>query len=188
MLTAMTKAEDIDEMASYHVRYLARVQEQALLAENLRPIYNAVTSVLDLAVLFHDAHIRLPSSSLLPGQASRSTSSSTTHPHGKMPSKRASKPKLKRRKSVIPAIVEDYDSPSERDDMVDESTPAPSSSSKTSNFQADLQTVDTELKRLLPFVIAGLRNIGRVGAQPVWDALAERLEWGRGGGSGVGPA
>ena len=45
--------------------------------------------------------------------------------------------------------------------------------------EASLQKVDTEFARLLPFVGAGLRNIGRVGAEPVWERLADRLEWER---------
>ena len=56
MTAAMTKAEDIDDISTIHLKYLARLQEQSLLAENLKPIYNSIISLLDLAVSFHDAH------------------------------------------------------------------------------------------------------------------------------------
>ena len=40
-----------------------------------------------------------------------------------------------------------------------------------------LHFIDSEFARLLPFVTAGLRSVGRVGAEPLWEQFAERLEW-----------
>ncbi|KAL6154946.1 hypothetical protein ACJBU6_06555 [Exserohilum turcicum] len=37
--------------------------------------------------------------------------------------------------------------------------------------------VDAEFKRLLPFITAGLKSVGRAGAEPMWEQLADRLEW-----------
>ncbi|RAR03671.1 spc97 spc98 family protein [Stemphylium lycopersici] len=37
--------------------------------------------------------------------------------------------------------------------------------------------VDTEFKRLLPFITAGLKSVGRAGAEPMWEQLADRLDW-----------
>ncbi|USP72901.1 Gamma-tubulin complex component 3 -like protein [Curvularia clavata] len=37
--------------------------------------------------------------------------------------------------------------------------------------------VDAEFKRLLPFITAGLKSVGRAGAEPMWEQLADRLTW-----------
>ncbi|KAF2279865.1 uncharacterized protein EI97DRAFT_410650 [Westerdykella ornata] len=176
MLAAMSKAADIDEMAGIHVKFLARLQEQALLSENLKMIHGAVISVLDLAVLFHDAHERRTR------EGGLALKQSQVH-NGKKTVKTKTKPKLKKRKSIIPALVEtlDDDSPTEAEE-VEESEDRPSNPmpSKPPSFEGDLCTVDKELGRLLPFLRDGLRNIGRVGGEPAWEMLAERLEWGNG--------
>ena len=38
-----------------------------------------------------------------------------------------------------------------------------------------VQQVDREVDRLLPFIVAGLRSVGRAGAEPMWEQLADRL-------------
>lgn len=161
----MEKAQDIDEMAYVHIKYLARLQEQALLSDTLKPILRAVISILDLAVLFHDTLRR----------SSQAREAKVARPLGA--EKRSAKPK--RRKSVIPAVVENFDEEDEASDRDElgqdaESTPA---MQPTSSLESNFRTIDNELARLIPFLTAGLRNIGRVGAEPVWEMLAERLEW-----------
>ncbi|CAA9963005.1 Spc97-Spc98 domain containing protein [Pyrenophora teres f. maculata] len=37
------------------------------------------------------------------------------------------------------------------------------------------QQIDQEVDRLLPFIVAGLRSVGRAGAEPMWEQLADRL-------------
>ncbi|EUC46747.1 hypothetical protein COCMIDRAFT_91985 [Bipolaris oryzae ATCC 44560] len=41
----------------------------------------------------------------------------------------------------------------------------------------ELERVEAEFKRLLPFISAGLKSVGRAGAEPMWEQLADRLEW-----------
>ena len=103
--------------------------------------------------------------------------------HANQPPKVSAKnfSKSMRRKSYIPAIIEAESSESETDDDVDsdEVDNGQKSDAAHSSSSADLATIDQEFSRLLPFVTAGLRNIGRVGAEPVWEMLAERLDWNR---------
>lgn len=168
MIAAINKAEDIDDMSTIHMKYLARLQEQSLLAENLKPIHRAVISLLDLAVLFHDTQAQ---EEARVGQTLDSVRHSSSKSSVNPVSKGA------RRKSVIPAIVEDDSSDSSRDsEQVDADGDAQQLSDDAS-FSGNLQKIDQEFSRLLPFITAGLRNIGRVGAEPVWEMLAERLEW-----------
>ncbi|KAF1954105.1 hypothetical protein CC80DRAFT_567890 [Byssothecium circinans] len=109
MTAALIRGEDIDDLARIHMKYVARLQDQALLSENLRPIHKAIVSILDLGVIF-----------------------------------------------------------------AEKCFPSPTSS-------------NSEFERLLPFVTAGLRSVGRVGAEPCWEVLAERLGWERTGtGMGMG--
>jgi gamma-tubulin complex component 5 len=168
MITAMSKAGDIDEMSNIHIKYLARLQEQSLLADNLKPIHGAIISLLDLAVLFHDAHMKEAQSQVA---ATAEDSSFLKGPTGK-------KSKSSRRKSVIPAIVENESSDSDSEDEKDEEVrPSSPETVRRTTFSGNLRKIDNEFTRLLPFITAGLRNIGRVGAEPVWEMLAERLEW-----------
>lgn len=157
LTAAMTKAEDIDEMSAIHIKYVARLQDQALLSDKLKPIHRAIVSLLDLAVLYSQHHRK--------GAAQAK-------------SLRQHKPekKISRRKSVIPDKLEadDSDSSDVGDDQesVESKSPAALQSDK-----GGLGGIDAEFHRLLPFVTAGLRSVGRVGAEPVWEMLADRLEW-----------
>lgn len=184
----MSKAQDIDEMASIHVMYLSRMQEQALLSESLKPVLSAVLSVLDLCVVFYEADVRSSS-----GRKKSDKGEGGAKAERKESEKEAKRKKLRRRKSVIPAIVETVDEDeedeeepqeSDRDVGIEGEAPARSTHDMSGggSLESDLQMIDRELKRLLPFLTAGLRNIGRVGAEPVWEMLAERLELGGVGG------
>ena len=170
MVGAMIKAEDIDEMASIHMKYVARLQEQALLSENLKPIHKAVIQLLDLGVSFSEAltaeDISTQESAVRPAPAARNASSAKTPKFSRS----------SRRKSVIPAMIEDDSSDSESGSPSDEDA-ATSKLPAVSSFEGSLKTVEKEFERLLPFVTAGLRSVGRVGAEPVWEMLADRLGW-----------
>lgn len=167
MSSAMGKAEDIDEMSDIHIKYVARLQDQALLSENLKPIHKAIASLLDLGVLFSETFNRDVASK----------NKTAEHANPKASAKVLSK--STRRKSVILALTEnelsDSDSSNARD--VEDSAGPPESGA--TSFEEDLKAIDTEFSRLLPFITAGLRSVGRVGAEPVWEMLAERLEWER---------
>lgn len=170
MSAAMIKAEDIDEMSEIHIKFVARLQEQALLSQNLRPIHKAIISLLDLGVLFSEVHNQHDA------------------PKAKLPSETISKrakgaaktgSKASRRKSFIPAIVENDSSDTDSaDEKIDHEANAAKQSGDKS-LEESLRMIDGEFGRLLPFVTAGLRSVGRVGAEPVWEMLAERLEWER---------
>jgi gamma-tubulin complex component 5 len=170
MIVAMEKADDIDEMANIHMKYVARLQDQSLLSENLKPIYKAIVQFLDLGVSFSRVHFTNSVSirALVPKPVPTLSNSSST---------KLSKPsKSSRRKSVIPAIVEDESSDSDSG-TVEGVEGRVSEAPAASSFEESLRAVETELDRLLPFITAGLRSVGRVGAEPVWEMLAERLGW-----------
>jgi gamma-tubulin complex component 5 len=168
MITAMAKAEDIDGMSMIHLKYVARLQEQALLAQNLRPIHKAIVSLLDLGVLFSEIHIQNATAQ----QERPATKKQSLVP--KSPGKGLGKPS--RRKSFIPAIIEDSSSDSDTSDE-DHRPSSKSHLGGHTGLEVGLKNIDEQFVKLLPFVAAALRSVGRVGAEPIWEMLAERLEW-----------
>ncbi|KAH7135306.1 Spc98 family-domain-containing protein [Dendryphion nanum] len=164
MIAAVEKAEDIDEMSTIHVKYLAKIQEQALLADNLKPIYSTVISLLDLALSFSDAHnAEIEKQDIITIEVNKKSTKLTS--------------KASRRKSIIPAIVEQQSSDSGEDVDQYDASPRNSHEGSSTSFSQTLDNIDREFLKLLPFLTAGLRTIGRVGADPVWEMLADRLEW-----------
>jgi gamma-tubulin complex component 5 len=156
MEAAMEKAEDIDQMADIHVKYVAKLQERALLSSDLRPIHKAVIEMLDLGVLFAKTVTELDGSSHSQTQQS-----------------------APRRKSSVPLLdqVELSDTDEDVEEGEDFKVKRASRRSAGRTPTEALQTIDKEFARLLPFITAGLRSVGRVGAEPMWEQLAERLEW-----------
>lgn len=151
MQTAMEKAEDIDQMADIHVKYVAKLQERALLSSDLNPIHKAVVDLLDLCVLF---------------------AQTVTQLDGSNQDKRPSAPRRKSSVMLHQAQISDTDEDTEERGDLAESRRSVGRSPKEA-----LDLIEKEFTRLLRFITAGLRSVGRVGAEPMWEQLAERLEW-----------
>lgn len=156
MEVAMDNTADIDEMAQCHVKYVAKLQERALLSDDLKPIHKAVIELFDLGVLFAKVVTDVDE-----------TRSGRT------------RPSAPRRKSSVPLLSAADSSGSEDDAGESEGARRRGASTRAAehNPQETLRMVDKEFTRLLPFLTAGLRSVGRVGAEPMWEQLAERLEW-----------
>jgi gamma-tubulin complex component 5 len=151
----MAKAVDMDEMSQLHTKYVAKLQERALLSKDVKPIYEAVVEVLDLGVLFVESITNSE------GIRGRSTNK-----------KRLGKP-VQRRSNAPDRTM---DTSSDSDDVENDSkdnTPKPAHQTSSNT----LHRLGGEFDRLLPFITAGLKNVGRVGSEPLWEQLAERLQW-----------
>jgi len=169
MTAAMRKAKDIDEMSSIHLKYVARLQEQALLSQNLRPIHKTIIALLDLGVEFHGLYFHHSQ------PKSRTQSPKVVPLAPKSPGKALAK---SRRKSVIPALVEEDSSEAESEAEQQEGKEVePRKRGSGEDLGAGLNGIGEQFSKLLPFVTAGLRSVGRVGAGPIWEMLADRLEW-----------
>ncbi|KAF2196439.1 hypothetical protein GQ43DRAFT_484948 [Delitschia confertaspora ATCC 74209] len=167
LLSQLTEAQDIDEMSDVHMKYIARLQEQSLLSSNLKPIHQAIISLLDLAVLFSDIHSSEP-----PKKNASVPLNSQADPNArpKMKSKKS-------RKSIIPTIVDDASSDSEEEGTGEHNASPTKAFQTTSSFSENLNTIQEQFDSLLPFVIAGLRSVSRAGGELCWEMLAEKLEW-----------
>lgn len=160
MEAAMSKAQDIDEMSQIQIKFVARLQERALLSKGVKPIHNAVVDILDLGILYAEA-------------VGNNGNGMNTKPDVKGKSRKST---ARCKSTVVEAPMDDSEDSDEDEDAKHE-TSAPSSASVRRTPTETLQHVEGELARLIPFVTAGLRSVGRVGAEPMWEQLAEKLEW-----------
>jgi gamma-tubulin complex component 5 len=161
MHTNMKKAEDIDAMAQAHLKSITTLQSRALLSRDLKPIHKAIIEMLDLGVRF------------------AKTVASDRPWTEKSPDKKT-KSMWQRDATLVAATAEllDPDADSDKDEGdQDASSPDAAQATTPLNPMESLRFIDSEFDRLLPFVTAGLRSVGRVGAEPMWEQLAERLEW-----------
>jgi gamma-tubulin complex component 5 len=156
---SMDKAEDIDEMAHVHFRCITKLQERTLLSSDVKPIYKAIIEILDLGVRV----------------AKTVAGESTTKP--KSTTFRKSKSAWQKGTTAVSAATADLSVSEEDEDGQDGVSLRGSVVDKHRSPMEALQAIDGELARLLPFVTAGLRSVGRVGAEPMWEQLAERLDW-----------
>ncbi|CAO2647268.1 Nn.00g081900.m01.CDS01 [Neocucurbitaria sp. VM-36] len=157
MRTAMEKAQDIDEMSQIHTKYVAKLQERAMLSKDLRPIHKAIVEILDLGVRFAETV-------------------GATQDKGAGPSK-SKHVRARRKQSGNPPVDEelsDSDANEESDGAEAAQTTKATGQQSTKEV---LHKIDGEFTRLLPFTTAGLKSVGRVGAEPMWEQLAERLDW-----------
>jgi gamma-tubulin complex component 5 len=155
MHIAMAKAEDIDAMAAIHTDYVAKLQKRALLANDVKPIHKAIIDVLELGVAF---------TTILVNGAAEEVSSVD---HRKVT--------LARRKG--PGFLPDDADSDAGEGGFERPSPKTTTPSPGPNLSSSLRAIDNDFARLLPFIVAGLRSVGRVGAEPMWEQLADRLAW-----------
>ncbi|KAF1918664.1 Spc98 family-domain-containing protein [Ampelomyces quisqualis] len=154
MYTRIDKADDIDEMAHVHVKYVARLQQRVILSKDVKPIHKAITEILELGVLF---------SKTITSDDPRTSRNATS----------------KKVKSVW-RHGEESSSEAETEENANVNVPTMTHERMTdSNSLTTLQSIDSDFARLLQFVMSGLRSVGRAGAEPMWEQLAERLDWPR---------
>lgn len=156
----MQKAEDIDDMSHIHDKHMKKLQERALLSDHLKPIHKAIIDMLDLGLQF-DAAITKRGIKLAIASTSRKT-----------------KPPTRKKTSTSKPIPNDStSSPDDDDELPSDQGERFGNAPIQHNLTETLRKIDAEFARLLPFITAGLRSVGRVGAEPMWEQFAERLEW-----------
>ena len=157
MSMLMEKAEDIDEMSLIHIKFVTRLQERAILSKELKPIHKAIIEMLDLGVQYAEVISRTDVSDIL---------------ENKKKTTRATKRKTSQQvQEAQPDSASDIESGDGESPMAAKGNSTPKSSEEA------LLTIDKEFTRLMPFITAGLKSVGRVGSEPILGQLAERLEW-----------
>ena len=162
MRIKMEKAEDLDEMIEVHRKYVLQLEHQCLLSSKLSSVHQAIISLLELTVLFYD----LCSSSL-----ERSASTKPALSHRKNSSTRMQRAKLRSQDETFTS--DDSEGESEYEEAVEYHLPDGDA------FHSDrLRNLSTTYAKLLSFVMAGLLEINRTGAEPCWEVLIDSLSIG----------
>lgn len=194
MEKSMAVSRDVDGMIAAHKAYMSSLEEQCLLSTNLATIHQAVISILDLCVHFADVQATLHGRNQF-DKSTRSWGSST----GRRPPQslkraqnrpRAGNPSISDSEDDVDHVSKrdesndtddegDYDDDDDDDDdneFYDEGNTT-SISFHESPYSHRLRHIREQFDRLLAFVVAGLRGVGRIDGQQSWEILSERLEW-----------
>ncbi|PWW76919.1 hypothetical protein C7212DRAFT_357533 [Tuber magnatum] len=182
MRQEMARAVHVDGMIQAHNTYIQKIKDQCLLGAKLTPIHQAVTSILDISILFSDAHLAhstalktldAPSASI--HDISVFISSHTPRRH-------------RRRQNQTGEPCDNYqsDSNSDSEDYEEDNFEGMNSyiSFENEAYARQIGHISERFNTLLEFVRAGLRGVARAGVMPHLEVLAEDLEGpGRGGGA-----
>lgn len=161
MREKMAAAGDVDEMIEVHESYVSRLEKQCLIEKRLGPIHQAIISLLDLVVLFSDAHAsyavqnttELMSRSMVPAVRRKHISST------------------RGRSGDEVSDSSDEDEAGSNGEMADVSYIG----FAEKPYAERLLKMHTTFSKLLDFVIAGLHGVHRAGGESCWEILAESL-------------
>lgn len=166
----MKEAEDVDSMIAVHQAFTSRLENVCLISKKLAPIHQAIISLLDLAILFSDAHASFTGQSAL--DFANHSVISAAHIHRR---RRSSNRRI--RKEDI-----DLDSSSDDDDDNTNSGEADVSyiSFAETSYAERLANIHASFSKLLAFIIAGLLGVHRAAGEPCWEIFADGLSAGMG--------
>ncbi|PWY80418.1 gamma-tubulin complex component GCP5 [Aspergillus sclerotioniger CBS 115572] len=156
---SLSASADVDGMIAAHRSFMHSLEEQCLLSTNLHPLHQAIITILDLCVCFADA------------QTARYGNNHLDH------TRAASKNAY--------SFGLDNDDPSDEDDDDNESDNDEDkldASFHETHYLQRLRDIKDQFDRLVAFMVAGLKGVGRVDGQLSWEILAEKLEWRKAGG------
>jgi gamma-tubulin complex component 5 len=179
MRQQLSAAEDMDAIIAVHENYIVRLEDQCLLSPKLAPIYQAIISLLDLTIHLSDAH------TIYAGEKVFDNMSRSVSIHMK-PLPPSSQQRRRRRRAK--EGHDDIGSSSSSDELSAEEADTSYISFQETAYAERLQQMREQFERLCSFARAGLRGVARAGGEPCWEMLAEKLEWGTHGDSGMAPA
>ncbi|KAL3472516.1 Spc98 family-domain-containing protein [Aspergillus californicus] len=169
---SLSAANDVDAMVAVHRSYMASLEEQCLLSKNLHPLHQATLTILDLCITFADLHATRSQSESDPTRTPRKQTSTRPFKTGMVPSPRKTRYEY--------SYSDEDETDSDLDEYLDSEdelyTHRPASSHGYSYVQR-LKDLQDQFNRLVAFMTAGLKGVGRVDGQASWEMLAERLEW-----------
>lgn len=156
LTTDLTAATDVDGMAAAFDKFRLNIASKLLLQTNLEPIHRSLISIFDV---FEDVAIEWRNTIK---QISDHTSKATPRQL---------------------AVRQGYSSrrrPTELDDTADLSADDDEIDSGKYNQRSAMgvPSLLKEYHRQLSFILAGLRGVSRVGGEPSWIMLSEKLQWG----------
>ena len=165
MRRLMTNAGDMDEMILVHEKFISRLENQCLISKKSAPIHQAVIAILDLSILFSDAHASY--------QAQRIINRPTTTTAGARAVPGKCTPKSSDKTSEPSWYDDDADSHAADLSYISfDETP----------YTERLKNMQASFNELVSFIITALNGIHEAGGegQPGWGMLADSLAIGLG--------
>ncbi|KAJ5089082.1 hypothetical protein N7532_007766 [Penicillium argentinense] len=154
--SALSDVEDVDSMIDAHQAYMASLEDQCLLSENLSPIHDAVIALLDIGVHFADLQaVRAFEEGLIDPDDTRNIET------------------LRQKRAA--GYDSDSDSDEENDQIDHEQTLT--ISFRDSSYEDQMRNLKQRYDYLVSFVADGLKGVARADGLPGWNILADRLEW-----------
>lgn len=164
MVKDLSASKDLDAMIAVHRSYMSSMEDQCLLSGNLVPLYEAIINLLDLCIRFADLQAMLHN-----GQNQFDQTNTVAHYR---------KETNRRNQRTYDEDDDDDDDDDENDAELRENTTTKLPSHDwASSYTHQLRALKDQFDRLVAFVTAGLKSVGRVDGQPSWEILAEKLEW-----------
>ncbi|KAL4786998.1 Spc98 family-domain-containing protein [Aspergillus varians] len=175
---SLSNSNDVDTMIAAHRSYMASLEEQCLLSKNLHPLHQATLTILDLCISFADLH----AARFLHQNELDSTRTPQKQPPGK-PFKTGLTPAPRKTRYEYSygdeedTDTDEYDESDSQSDHEAELSSARHGSLHESNYVHRLIDIQNQFNRLVAFMTAGLKGVGRVDGQVSWEMLGEKLEW-----------
>lgn len=166
MRRQLTEAVDVDEMITVHEKSMKRLENQCLISKKSARIHQAVIAILDLSILYSDAHISHQARFIM----SRPMMMKTAGARGVV--------RKGRRKTQDATTSESSDS---GDDEAIHATDLSYISFEEMPYVERLKKMQASFTDLISVVIRGLYDIRKTkGAEPCWEMLADSLAVGLG--------
>ncbi|KAL4886131.1 Spc98 family-domain-containing protein [Aspergillus karnatakaensis] len=179
---SLSTSSDVDGMISAHRSYMSSLEEQCLLSANLHPLHQATLTILDLCIAFSDLLAARSNHQTSPNlaQTPRKQAPSKPFKTGLTPTTRKTRYEYSygdEDNSTDEEIASDFDSNELDSDLEEELRPRRPASFHDSQYLQRLKDIHDQFNRLVAFMAAGLKGVGRVDGQISWEMLAEKLEW-----------
>ena len=163
MRIAMDRAVDVDSMIAVHQAYITILEDQCLLLKKHTSIRQAITSLLDLTILFSDV------------QASYATRQISSNSECSFTDTKANEKQAipSKQEKVAKAASDDEGSDSNSDDL----GPRSSLHAEFPDAGRLKHMLDT-FRNLHKFVTAAVRGVSKADSAPSWEMLANNLATG----------
>ncbi|KAB8073281.1 Spc98 family-domain-containing protein [Aspergillus leporis] len=148
----LSACSDVDAMVAAHRSYMSSLEDQCLLSHSLYPLHQGIITIIDLCISFADLQ------SARYNQKNRNAKlAQKEYGHGKDES--------------------DEDEDDEESDDPDAEDSENNNPAQETQYVQRLKEIRDQFNRLVGFMSAGLKGVGRAEAQLSWEILAEKLEW-----------
>jgi gamma-tubulin complex component 5 len=179
---SLSTAHDVDAMIAAHRSFTATLEKQCLLSKNLLPLHQATLSILDLCISFADLHATRFQHQPLhsdPTRTRRRRALEKPIKTGLLPSPRTIRYEYSYgdEEDTDEEFEEVNSESDESDEAKDYISPHQRATLHDSQYLQRLRDIQEQFNRLVAFIAAGLKGVGRVDGQVSWEILAEKLEW-----------